>query len=137
MRIVLDTNVLVSGLLNPYGPPGRILDLILAGTAQVVFDDRIMGEYEDVLQRPKFSFDPFQVKVLSDYLRRSGQYVTGPALAGVADVPEPTDLPFAEVAVAGGVNALVTGNQSHFGFFVDSGVQVQTPTDFLARFSAE
>ena len=32
MRIVLDTNVLVSALLSPFGPPGDILRLITAGT---------------------------------------------------------------------------------------------------------
>ena len=56
MRIVLDTNVLVSGLLNPDGAPGRLLDLILGGRLQILYDDRILGEYSDVLARPQFGF---------------------------------------------------------------------------------
>ncbi len=57
MRVVLDTNVLVSGLLNPDGSPGRVLDLFLAGGITLLVDDRILGEYRAVLPRPKFGFD--------------------------------------------------------------------------------
>ncbi len=57
MRIVVDTNVLVSGLLNPYGSPGRILDLVLSGRIQVLYDDRILEEYQDVLARPQLAID--------------------------------------------------------------------------------
>ena len=45
MRIVLDTNVLVSGLLSPFGPPGDILRLITTWTVRVCYDARILGEY--------------------------------------------------------------------------------------------
>jgi predicted nucleic acid-binding protein len=44
LRIVLDTNVLVSGLLSPHGPPGRIFDLLLGGKLTLVFDDRLLAE---------------------------------------------------------------------------------------------
>ena len=47
--VVLDTNVLVSGLLNPNGSPGKILDLIIGNHIQIAYDDRILGEYEEVL----------------------------------------------------------------------------------------
>lgn len=41
MRVVVDTNVLVSGVLNPHGPPGRIVDAILAETLTALYDDRM------------------------------------------------------------------------------------------------
>ncbi|PIY26102.1 MAG: putative toxin-antitoxin system toxin component, PIN family, partial [Deltaproteobacteria bacterium CG_4_10_14_3_um_filter_51_14] len=31
MKIVLDTNVMISGMLNPSGPPGKIIDLLRSG----------------------------------------------------------------------------------------------------------
>ena len=46
---VVDTNVLVSGLLSPFGPPGRIVDLLQAGGLRLAADDRIEAEYRDVL----------------------------------------------------------------------------------------
>jgi uncharacterized protein len=52
VRIVLDTNVLVSGLLKRASPPGRILDHIVAGALTVVLEARIMEEYQRVLTRP-------------------------------------------------------------------------------------
>ena len=53
MRIVLDTNVLVSGMMRAGGPPGRIVDHLRSGELQIVLDDRILGEYADVLRRPE------------------------------------------------------------------------------------
>ena len=55
MQIVLDTNVLVSGLLSATGPPGRIVEAALAGHLQLVFDMAIRREYEDVLRRPELA----------------------------------------------------------------------------------
>jgi predicted nucleic acid-binding protein len=50
---------------------------------------------------------------------------------GIVDPPDPTDLPFAEVAVSARVDALVTGNRAHFGFLKDHGIDVLSPTEFL------
>ena len=51
---VLDTNVLVSGLLSPFGPPGRLVDALLARRLRLAFDDRIELEYREVLARSRF-----------------------------------------------------------------------------------
>jgi len=56
-RAVLDTNVLVSALINPYGAPGRIWDLVIHQQLVLGYDDRILVEYEQVLRRGKFGFD--------------------------------------------------------------------------------
>ena len=55
MRVVLDTNVLVSGLLTPSGPCGQIVELVLDGVLDLCVDGRILDEYEDVLRRPKLA----------------------------------------------------------------------------------
>ena len=57
MRIVLDTNVLVSGLLSPHRPPGEIVRLVSGGLVSLCLDARIVAEYRDVLARPRFGFD--------------------------------------------------------------------------------
>jgi len=56
MKLVLDTNVLVSGLLNQSGPPGLILQHIAFPDIIICWDKRIMAEYQEVLSRPKFHF---------------------------------------------------------------------------------
>ena len=51
MKIVFDTNVVVSALLSPSGLPARILNLVLNGTLTIVYDNNILAEYKDVLHR--------------------------------------------------------------------------------------
>jgi predicted nucleic acid-binding protein len=58
MRIVLDTNILVSALLSPFRPPARALDLVLSDEIRLACDDRLMAEYRQVLARPRFGFAP-------------------------------------------------------------------------------
>jgi len=53
---VLDTNVIVSGLISPLGPPGRIVDALLARKLLIAVDDRILQEYREDMGRPKFLF---------------------------------------------------------------------------------
>ena len=53
MKIVLDTNVVVSGLLKSQGNPAQVLTLALAGAVQVCYDKLILAEYTEVLARPR------------------------------------------------------------------------------------
>ena len=131
MLIVLDTNVIVSGLLSPYRPPARIVDLVLSNAVQVAFDDRILAEYADVLTRPPFGFPARQVRDLIDHIRLNGRPVI-PGLQLSLDCPDPDDLPFAQVALLASVDAIVTGNSSHFAFLAQHNVSVMTPSEFLS-----
>jgi putative PIN family toxin of toxin-antitoxin system len=64
MKIVLDTNVLVSGLLTPFGPCGKIVRMVSAGKLILYIDARILSEYNEVLQRPKFKFNNDHIDTL-------------------------------------------------------------------------
>jgi uncharacterized protein len=130
MRIVLDTNVLVSGLHNPKGTPGRIVDQIMGGRIRLLYDDRILGEYLDVLARPELSIETSLAEAVIGYIRLAGERVT--ALPLPADtLPDPDDLPFAEVAASGAADALVTGNTKHFLKWKNQGNNVLAPAPFL------
>ena len=132
MRVVLDTNVLVSGVLNPHGSPGRCLDLILDGELTVLFDDRILAEYREVLLRPRFQFDPADIEALLESLMGQGESILAPPIDG--SLPDPDDLPFLEVAVAGKADVLVSGNLRHFPEgCVPPDLQVAAPATLLDR----
>lgn len=132
MRIVLDTNVLVSGLHNPDGAPGRIVDLVMGGKVQLLYDDRILGEYLDVLACPELKIDSSLAQAVVGYIRLAGERIT--ALPLPADgLPDPVDLPFAEVAISGAADALVTGNAKHFAKWKEQGNTVLSPAQFLER----
>jgi putative PIN family toxin of toxin-antitoxin system len=112
MRIVLDSNVLVSGLLSPHAPPAQVLRLVLQGDLVPLHDDRILAEYSEVLSRPKFDFDPQDVRTMLHGIEWSGETVFARPLQVV--LPDPDDLPFLEVASAAHADALVTGNRRHY-----------------------
>ncbi len=111
MRIVLDTNVIVSALLVQGSIPDQVLETVISGRARTVIDGRIMREYRTVLARPEFNFSAERVADLLVLLDASEWIIADPLRL---DVPDETDLPFLEVAVAGGVDAIVTGNTADF-----------------------
>ena len=76
MRIVLDTNVLVSGLLNADGPPAQILNLILNKHITVLYDNRILLEYIEVSRRKKFDFKQEWIDTIIEFIKIEGEYIT-------------------------------------------------------------
>ena len=111
MRIVLDTNVIVSGLLSDTSPPALVVDLCLSGDLTLAVDARILAEYADVLRRPELHLDPDDVDEFLAMTRYAEHIVASPL---PLFIPDPNDLPFLEVAVAAAVDAIVTGNTKHF-----------------------
>jgi putative PIN family toxin of toxin-antitoxin system len=132
VRIVLDTNVLVSGLLSPHGPPGRILDLILAGELVLVVDDRILSEYHSVLARPRFGFRRADRDALFAYLKQASEAILASPVT--IELPDAGDLPFLETALEGHVESLVTGNLRHFPKRIRGPLRVESPDQFLERY---
>ena len=68
MRIAVDTGVLVSGRLSPFGPPGAIMRLLASGTVTLCLDARILSEDDEVLAWPRFGFGAEAVAALLDDL---------------------------------------------------------------------
>ena len=134
VKIVLDTNVLVSAFLNPYGKPARILRLILQGEIEMIVDERILDEYEAVLLRPVFGLHRRDVMTVLDVLRSIS--IQALAYSGKVELPDEGDEPFLEVALSGMADAIVTGNSRHFPARRCKGVKILSPEEFL-RFLAE
>ena len=70
IRAVVDTNVLVSGLLSPSGNEALI---ILAVHQGLCLSEEIIDEYAGVLARPKFAFPPDEIEALIAMLRGNGE----------------------------------------------------------------
>lgn len=129
MRIVLDTNVLVSGLISRDGPPGKIVQIVAGGDLVVCFESRILAEYREVLSRAKYHFDALEVARLLEQIESEGEEVQTHPLAG--RLTDGSDEPFLEVAVASRADFLVTGNLRHFPARLRHGVAVVSPRTFL------
>ena len=136
MRIVLDTNILVSGLHNPDGTPGRIIDLVLDNKIKVLYDDRILSEYLDVLPRPALAIQPEQARAVVEYFRLSGERIAAMPLPKNI-FPDIDDIAFAEVAITGEADALVTGNAKHFSNLKAHGLTVLSPAGFLEKYTEQ
>lgn len=129
MRIILDTNVLVSALITPFGNAARILDMILIDELQILYDDRILSEYREVLLRPRFGFEKKDVDALLSFMEAEGFRITAAPLkeASIDD----DDVPFVEVAISGETDALITGNKRHFEGRYAKQLKIMTPDEFL------
>jgi len=110
--IVLDTNVIVSGILKPFSKGASILRLVSDGTIRLAYDLRLLSEYRDVLSRPQFNFPKENVDAFLAQIEEEGFLVSVRPLE--IRLPDPDDEPFLEVALSGKVEAIVTGNKRHF-----------------------
>ena len=129
MKIVLDTNVPVSGLLSPFGPCGEIVRMVSSAELTLAFDARIITEYQEVLIRPKFRFDRDKIDALLDHIEHRGLTVAPSPLP--QSLPDIDDEPFLAVAIAAKAVCIITGNQIHFPRDLCLGVTVFSPSDFL------
>lgn len=129
MRVVIDTNVLVAGLLSPFGRPGEVIRMTTAGSLSLLYDARIMAEHTQVLKRPKFSFSPEHIETLLNQVKAIGVIVASDPLS--VRLPDEEDEAFLEVALAGRAECLITGNLKHFPSAARQGIRVLSPAEFL------
>lgn len=129
MNVVLDTNVLVSGLLTPFGPSGEVVRMVSGGHLILHVDARILSEYREVLHCSRFAFTKKHIDTLIGFIEDQARFVSGSALKH--HLPDPDDEAFLEVAIAGKVGALVTGNALHYPLEYREGVTVLSPAGFL------
>jgi len=129
MNIVLDTNVLVAGLLSPFGACGEIVRMVSSDELVLSYDARVLSEYNEVLRRQKFKFEEEKVAVLLEYIEYRGQTAASSPL--INQLPDADDEPFLETAIASQASCLVTGNQNHFPAELCQGIKVFSPKEFL------
>ena len=109
---VLDTNVLVSGLLSPSGPPGRLVDVVLGRRLRLALDDRIEIEYREVLARPRLGIEPVRREAFLAILQFQEHVIALPWPH--EQPPDEDDVAFLEVALQVPEQTVVTGNLKHF-----------------------
>jgi len=128
--VVLDTNILVSGLIQPEHPPGRLIDLLRAGELKLAIDDRILDEYSEVLARDYFRkyFTVSEKDLILDFIANDSIRVL--CTQSARGLPDQDDACFLEVAMA--ANApLITGNLKHFPENLLHGMRVYSAAEFM------
>jgi uncharacterized protein len=120
-------------MLNPAGPPGRIVDLLRSGVLEMVVDDRILSEYTNVLRRKYFLtyFTISEREDILDYLVKNSQYKLSKGIA--RNMPDEGDVPFLEIALCEGI-PLITGNLKHYPESERKGRQDLAPRQFIDKY---
>jgi uncharacterized protein len=115
LRLVIDTNVLVSAALKPEGLQRTTLLLAITKPARFYVSRPILEEYADVLSRPELAIRKGARQQLLQLIRNNSHIVTPSRRLEVAS--DPDDNVFLECADAARADYLITGNQKHFPRF--------------------
>lgn len=129
--VVLDTNVLVAGLLKQDSPPGKILATLAIGSFQPLYSAALLAEYETVLIRPRFNFDPEIVHGMLEFIQTEGDEIQ--PLQKLEVCSHDADNRFLECAVEGKAHYLVTGNLKDFPAKSYLAVQIVNPRTFIEK----
>ncbi len=112
MRVVLDTNVLVSASWKPGGLEARIVDLAITGLITPCISPEVLAEYRDVLSRPKLACVGAVAQQILAALERAATYVE--STVRIAESVDDDDNRFLECAAAANADYLITGNLRHY-----------------------
>lgn len=112
IRVVLDTNIVVSAYLNQDGFPFFILKLALAKRLQMWVSAPILAEYGEILQRKSSLLDQRRVKLMLTFIREASK-IANPTVR-LSETSDPDDNVFLECAQAAKAHYLITGNTNHF-----------------------
>jgi putative PIN family toxin of toxin-antitoxin system len=129
IRVVLDTNVIVSAYLNQNGVPFLILKLALARAIQPYVSEPILAEYGELLRRKSYPLDRRRARLLLNAIRGACILVT--PQPGSSLTNDPDDTKFLECAQAAKADYLVTGNMSHFPTGRWKYTRIVTPREFI------
>jgi len=135
IRAVIDTNVLVSGLLSPAGNEALVLLAIHQGLLHPCFSEDILDEYEAVLARAKFGFSPDEIAALLAMLRGKGELFRPEASSLTS--PDPADTKFLLCAHAAQAEFIVTGNKRDFPDAPYGPTRVVSAGELLDRITLE
>jgi putative PIN family toxin of toxin-antitoxin system len=133
-RVVLDTNIIVSALLQPLGPPAQVLLLALGGSIQLCISGSVYAEYEEVIRRPRLRRDEAVIHATLGTIREKGLWVK--PTEGVQACADPDDDIFLECAQAARAAYVVTGNARDFPASWHD-IRIVTPRRFLEVMSGE
>ncbi len=115
LRLVLDTNIVVSAALKPLGLQRTVFLLALTKPARLYLSAPIFAEYRAVLSRPELHIRKGLRRQLLQLLENRAHFVAPSASLQIT--PDPADNIFLECADAARADYLITGNQRHFPKF--------------------
>jgi putative PIN family toxin of toxin-antitoxin system len=128
LRVLIDTNVLVSAVTNG-GVPERVVDMARSGSVTGLVSLHILAEFREVLMRPRFSVDVTVVDALVEQIAGFCDVVAVERAIGTWSA-DPDDDPVVEAAIRGRANVLVTGDR-HLLALTVPGLRIARPAEIV------
>jgi putative PIN family toxin of toxin-antitoxin system len=132
LRLVIDTNVLVSAALKPDGLQRTTFLLAITKPGRLYVSPPVLEEYAEVLSRPELSIRRGLRLQLLQLIKNQGHLVTPSRHIEVTS--DPDDNVFVECADAARADFLVTGNRKHFPAYWKN-TKIVTPREFVSLVS--
>ena len=129
MKVVLDTNVFVSGVFFG-GPPYEILEAWRDGKIQLLLSPAILEEYQRVMRKLAVQFPEIEVEALIDFIIVHSEIILPAPLPPVIQT-DPSDDKFLECGVAGEATCIVTGDKHLLKLLSFKGVSILKPREFV------
>lgn len=138
-RVVIDTDVIVSGTLTPEGHPGHILAAWRDGHFLLVISEEIIAEIKEVLNRPRIRenyrhLTRATIGRLINLLRQHSILVSGVLNLKVVE-RDPDDDKIIVAAVEGDADIIVSGDNDLLALKVYRGIEIVTPAEFIKLIS--
>ncbi|MBI5674916.1 MAG: putative toxin-antitoxin system toxin component, PIN family [Nitrospirae bacterium] len=132
MRIVLDTNVFISGVFFG-GPPYQILDAWRHGQIDIVLSEEIFDEYQRIAREFLKEFKGVDISKFLDLLAVNAIWVVAPRIPfGIST--DPDDDKFISCALASKTKLIVSGDKHLLVLSGYGGIEVLTPRSFIETF---
>ena len=135
-KVVIDTNVLVSALIQKGFPYKIVNELFIEKKITLCVSEELMAEYYEVLRRPKFTlYSDFVTKaktLLADIEAKANMYIPMISLDLISDKDDNKILELADVCAA---DYIITGNTNDFTFPTYKNTKIVTPKDYWYIFN--
>lgn len=115
LRVVIDTNIIISSLLTEYGQCESFMEMVYAQKYEVIVTETIMDEYERKLRSKKFPFTDETINKILKWFRKNAVFI---------EINEDLSVPFMDkrdktdkvfyLAARATHSLLVTGNIKHY-----------------------
>ena len=133
LKVVLDTNVLISAVLFG-GNPRKILYRVIRGNIKLCISEQIIDELKRVLKRPKFGFSPEIIQLIVNELIMLSEFIIPRIKIDVIQV-DPEDNKILECATEGGANYIITGDIHLLELQSFKEIKIVNPAKFIEEVS--
>ncbi len=132
MKIVLDTNVFISGIFFS-GPPSQILRYWQQKKLQIILSQDILDEYQRVAESLSIKYPSIDIIPIIELVTIHGQFVDTQGV-DITVCEDPNDNKFIECAIASDTKVIVSGDKHLLRINVYKGTTVLKPREFLETY---